>query len=341
MDSSKTTWKLLLVVSVIVASLGFMAPTAPTCQPVEPGVPVCLTPIDCEGLDHIMCLGQWQCIEAVCQYQCGGSAECSADADCASDEVCMCMTACPSCVPGTECPPCVTECSCEAVGPQDADGDGFPAGDDCDDQNPAVNPGATELCDGQDNDCDGAVDEGGVCDPQPEPEICDGVDNDLDGLVDEGCMYCSADADCPTGFLCELDVVCPACVIARECKVACHEVYVCQVDESMTCGENGAGACADPEMACECRPHPDCPYCSSCQYGCFPSDERCRSQSDCWFGSACNFDDTPDYCSMIMAPVLPTECWGQCESCQDIACPMIACPPGSFMDPCTCACIGM
>ena len=33
-------------------------------------------------------------------------------------------------------------------------------GDDCDDSNPAVNPGATEACDGVDNNCAGGVDEG-------------------------------------------------------------------------------------------------------------------------------------------------------------------------------------
>ncbi len=42
----------------------------------------------------------------------------------------------------------------------DADADGSPAGDDCDDNDPSVFPGADELCDGVDNDCDGAVDEG-------------------------------------------------------------------------------------------------------------------------------------------------------------------------------------
>ncbi|MBN1609833.1 MAG: alkaline phosphatase [Polyangiaceae bacterium] len=40
----------------------------------------------------------------------------------------------------------------------DADADGFVACQDCDDRDPTVYPGAYELCDGKDNDCNGSAD---------------------------------------------------------------------------------------------------------------------------------------------------------------------------------------
>ena len=42
----------------------------------------------------------------------------------------------------------------------DTDGDGFASDVDCDDTNPAIHPGATEIQDAKDNDCDGEIDEG-------------------------------------------------------------------------------------------------------------------------------------------------------------------------------------
>ncbi|MCP4868921.1 MAG: hypothetical protein GY898_09395 [Proteobacteria bacterium] len=44
-------------------------------------------------------------------------------------------------------------------GGEDKDGDGFPEELDCNDLNDTVNPGTPELCDGEDNDCDGEIDE--------------------------------------------------------------------------------------------------------------------------------------------------------------------------------------
>jgi len=133
-----------------------------------------------------------------------------------------------------------SRCLCGASGEYTAS-----LGDDCDDEHDTIYPGAEEICDGLDNDCDGQVDEEGatgcttyyrdadddghgvagdsrcLCTPTGEytamlgddcddadgsihpgaEEICDGLDNDCDGQVDEegatGCTpyYRDADAD--------------------------------------------------------------------------------------------------------------------------------------------------
>ena len=44
---------------------------------------------------------------------------------------------------------------------RDDDGDGF-GEEDCDDQDPQRFPGAPEACDGEDDDCDGIIDEDGT-----------------------------------------------------------------------------------------------------------------------------------------------------------------------------------
>ncbi len=61
---------------------------------------------------------------------------------------------------GTEsCASCAQDCgACK-----DVDGDGFTSDKDCDDSDPKVSPGQSEICDGKDNNCNGQVDESVTC----------------------------------------------------------------------------------------------------------------------------------------------------------------------------------
>ena len=61
----------------------------------------------------------------------------------------------------------------------DADRDGYTEDEDCDDDNPEVNPAAFEVCDGIDNDCNGDIDDD---------------DSGLDVSTATGC-YWDADGD--------------------------------------------------------------------------------------------------------------------------------------------------
>ena len=68
-----------------------------------------------------------------------------------------------ACMAGETCSERMQRCStCSDTALDDDDGDGHESascgGDDCRDDDPGIHPGHSEVCDGKDNDCDGAVD---------------------------------------------------------------------------------------------------------------------------------------------------------------------------------------
>jgi len=66
----------------------------------------------------------------------------------------------------------------------DSDGDGYLSDDDCNDNDPAINPGAAESCNGLDDNCDGSIDEGLTVVTYYQDVDGDGYGNPISSLVD-------------------------------------------------------------------------------------------------------------------------------------------------------------
>jgi len=147
----------------------------------------------------------------------------------------------------------------------DGDGDGVtPCGpdltlstsdDDCDDTEPTVYPGAAEVCDGLDNDCDGTVpanevdgdgDGSPLCadcddaDPTQSPLIvegCGGADVNCDGVPPPPCTSCAVGPFTAAGDLCD----------ATDWAITLLELSDCSQDQQDFVSElNGLASCGCP-----------------------------------------------------------------------------------------------
>jgi MYXO-CTERM domain-containing protein len=182
---------------------------------------------------------------------------------------------------------------------------------DCDDTNPAVYPGALEVCDGVDGNCNGVLDDVGlpctvgvgvckasgkvacgamgtpvVCSASAGPhstETCDGLDQDCDGV-----------ADTDDGALCSGLEDTPRCISAQG-------VHQCGCAGDEDCGGAASGRICDPGQrrcvsGCVDQPGRNgCPaglVCSSPDPAnpgiCRPADGSCKSDAHCEGGKVCD-----------------------------------------------------
>ncbi|MBN2801117.1 MAG: hypothetical protein JXX28_18405 [Deltaproteobacteria bacterium] len=130
----------------------------------------------------------------------GSSAEACAAPEGYVDDHSDCDDADPAFHPGAAETDCAdpADYNCDgSVGYADADGDGVPACEECDDANDARFPGNPEVCDGLDNDCDALVDD----DPTDASTFYADLDGDGHGDPDNAVQACEA----PPGWLTSAD----------------------------------------------------------------------------------------------------------------------------------------
>ena len=273
------------------------AALAPDAAPRSPGAGPCVVDADCaegtcerapEGFCAVRCEGDADCATiglcvegflgvAACHIECKDALDCRAGWFCddTNPERATCQPACEQqgCPGGSLCDAVTQRCVPEVCAP------------------------APEVCNGVDDDCDSAVDEGalnacGQCGDVPA-EACNGRDDDCDGAVDD-------DAPCRAGTRCAggrcVDLVGPAgpcdapeACASGECNLMLPGGFCRQVCANS--GDCAGGVClaGDAANVCidACETIDDCRAGWTCYpgTGCLPA---CRDDSGCSAGGYCD-----------------------------------------------------
>ena len=196
--------------------------------------------------------------------------------------------------------------NCDGADGVDKDGDTFRAeangGTDCDDWRPLVFPGALEVCNGIDDDCDGTTDEGGdlLCEDFNDCTVdaCGEVDGEIRCVHDWTELCCNDDADCDDGDACT-DETCifGTCdyLMRDDCcngDADCSDHRTCTEDLCPIPGE----ACVFPIIDGCCERNEQCEdddattQDTCVDQACVHKPGLCTQDADCDDGDACSMD---------------------------------------------------